>query len=89
VSPDATFQQFTRYLQCSEREGYRKLTPGPNGEPPLIESYLLGGARRIPWEAIHAYRDACRAKGPQLNLTPVSEKRGAGRPRKPKPIAAE
>jgi hypothetical protein len=92
VPPDATFAAYCAYLGISERQGYRLLTP-VDGEPPVIESYLLGdGARRIPWEAIHAYRDACRAKGPQLNLTPVSEKRGVGRPRKhlkPEPVAAE
>jgi hypothetical protein len=70
----------------SPRQVFRLISP-PNDDPdkpPAVESFLLGGKRRIVFESLKRYRAACIAKGPQLSTRPVIGKRPVGRPRKPR-----
>ena len=43
-------------LRCSKATLFKLLRPGPDGEPPEIDSFLLApNARRIPRAEIEAY----------------------------------
>ena len=71
----------------SPRQVFRLISPptdDPN-KPPAVESFLLGGKRRIVFDSLKRYRAACVARGPQLSTRPVTGKRPVGRPRKPRP----
>jgi hypothetical protein len=54
-----------------------------------IESYLLGGKRRIVLASLKAYRERCRLLGPQFSVRPKTGKRPVRRPRKPRPEASQ
>ena len=78
--PDLTIQQTMFYLSLSARAVQRLCREG------VIESFVLGREnRRIVFDSVEKYREACRAKGPQLSQRPVTNKRPPGRPRKPRP----
>jgi hypothetical protein len=84
---DVSVQQAMWFGDWSPRQVFRLISP-PNGEPnkpPAVESFLLGGKRRIVFDSLKRYREACIAKGPQLSTRPVTGKRPVGRPRKPRP----
>ena len=83
---DVSVQQAMWFGDWSPRQVFRLISP-PNGEPnkpPAVESFLLGGKRRIVFDSLKRYREACIAKGPQLSTRPVTGKRPVGRPRKPR-----
>ena len=79
-APDLTIGQTMFYLGLSARAVQRLCQTG------AVESYRLGGdARRITFDSVKKFREACRAKGPQLSQRPTTAKRKIGRPRKPRP----
>jgi hypothetical protein len=63
---------------------FRLISPNPDGAP-AVESYLLGGKRRIVFASLKRYRAVCLAKGPQLSHRPLTGKRPVRRPRKLRP----
>jgi hypothetical protein len=78
--PDLTIQQTMFYLSLSARAVQRLCGTG------VLDSYLLGGSRRIIFASVKRYREACIAEGPQFAHRPMTGKRKPGRPRsKPRP----
>jgi hypothetical protein len=84
---DVSVQQAMWFGDLSPRQVFRLISPPEDDpdKPPLVESFLLGGKRRIVFESLKHYRAVCLAKGPQLNRRPVTGKRPVGRPRKLSP----
>jgi hypothetical protein len=80
---DVSVQQAMWFGDWSPRQVFRLISPPEDNpaQPPAVESYLLGGKRRV-FASLKAYRDRCRALGPQLSQRPVTGKRPVGRPRK-------
>jgi hypothetical protein len=85
--PDVSVQQAMWFGDWSPRQVFRLISPpeDDSGKPPLVESFLFGGKRRIVLASLKAYRADCIAKGSQLSKRPVTGKRPVGRPRKPRP----
>jgi hypothetical protein len=78
--PDITIGQTMWFLQLSARAVQRLISDA------VLDSFVLGvDNRRIVFDSVLAYREACRAQGPQLSQRPVTGKRPPGRPRKPRP----
>jgi hypothetical protein len=83
---DVSVQQAMWFGDWSPRQVFRLIEPLKNDpdKRPIVESYLLGGKRRIIFASLKRYRADCIAKGPQLSTRPVTGKRPVGRPRKPR-----
>jgi hypothetical protein len=78
-APDLTIGQVMSFLQLSARAVQRLCGTG------VLDSYLLGGSRRIIFASVKRYREACIAEGPQFAHRPMTGKRKPGRPRKHRP----
>jgi hypothetical protein len=79
---DRTRAQVERYLLLGSRKVCGLCEAG------VLESYPLGGSRRITRESVRRYREPCLPKGPRFSQRPVIAKRKVGRPRKPRPEQA-
>jgi hypothetical protein len=81
---DVSVQQAMWFGDWSPRQVFRLIAPPDHDpdKPPVVESFLFGGKRRIVFESLKRYRAVCLAKGPQLTERPVTGKRPVGRPKK-------
>jgi hypothetical protein len=82
---DISVQQAMWFGDWSPRQVFRLISPPEDDplKPPLVESFLFGGKRRIVLASLKAYRAACIAAGHQLSLRPTIGTRPPGRPKKP------
>ena len=80
-APDITIGQAMFYTGLSARAVQRLCAAG------VLDSYLLGGSRRIIFASLVRYRENCIAQGPQFARRTMTGKRARGRPRKPRPEA--
>jgi hypothetical protein len=83
--PDITIGQAMWFTGLSESAVKRLL----GGQPPRVLSYVLGvGARRIVFDSLKEFREACIARGPQFARPLKTGKRKPGRPKRPAAAAA-
>jgi hypothetical protein len=89
--PDISVPQMMWYGDWSARQTFRLISPPEEdpSKPPLVESFVFGGKRRIVFASLKRYRERCIALGHQLGQRPVTGKRKPGRPRKPRPEASQ
>ena len=81
-SPDVDIGQAMWWLDNVSHRTVQRLCE--SGE---IESYLLGGKRRIIFESLKQYRARCVARGPQFAAPLKTGKRPPGRPKSPEASA--
>jgi hypothetical protein len=74
-SPDVSVPQAMAFLGLSGASILRLIAKDE------VESYRLGGARRIVFESLKQYRLRELAKGPRLSERPKTGKRPPGRPK--------
>jgi hypothetical protein len=84
--PDISVQQAMWYGDWSPRQVFRLISPPEDdpSKPPLVESFLFGGKRRIILASLKQYRADCIAAGHRLSLRPTIGTRPPGRPKKHK-----
>jgi hypothetical protein len=85
-APDITIGMAMWYTGLSHRKIFA-LCSRDGDQPPVLQSYLISDrSRRIVFDSVKRYREACIARGPQLPAPPpASGKRKPGRPKKPRP----
>jgi hypothetical protein len=76
-APDLTIGQAMAFLQLSARSVQRLCALGH------LDSFVLAGSRRIVFDSVKAYRQACIDRGPMLSQRPTTGKRRPGRPKRP------